>query len=97
MSSLVVKRGDVHVKEEGLRSFLWSRKWVVLREQTLTMHRNEHTYQALTLIFLREITQVNRCELKPYCIQLETVEKTYYLQLQSDDDLYAWMDAIYLR
>jgi hypothetical protein len=44
MNSLVVKRGNVHVKEDGIRSFLWSKKWLILREQTLTFHRNEvHT------------------------------------------------------
>ena len=41
MSTLVVKRGYVNVKEDGLRSFLWSKRWLILREQTLTFHKNE--------------------------------------------------------
>ena len=41
LSSYVVKRGYVLVKEEGLRAFLWSKRWLLLREQTLTFHRNE--------------------------------------------------------
>jgi hypothetical protein len=41
MNSFVVKRGYVSVKEEGLRSFLWPKKWLILREQTLSFHKNE--------------------------------------------------------
>lgn len=41
MSSFVVKRGTVAVKEEGLRAFLWPKRWVVLREATLSFHKNE--------------------------------------------------------
>lgn len=41
MSSYVVKRGWAQIKEEGLRSFIWSKRWLLLREQTLTFHRNE--------------------------------------------------------
>ena len=40
---------------------------------------------------------MERTDLKEYCIELVTREKTYYIALKSDDDLYAWMDAIYLR
>jgi hypothetical protein len=40
-SSYVVKRGYVLLKEDGLRSFIWSKRWLLLREQTLTFHRNE--------------------------------------------------------
>lgn len=41
MSSYVVKRGYVSVKEDGLRLWSWSKRWLLLREQTLTFHRNE--------------------------------------------------------
>eukprot|EP00842_Homolaphlyctis_polyrhiza_P007096 jgi/Hompol1/976/HPOL_000250-RA len=40
-SSYVVKRGYITLKEDGLRSFIWSKRWLVLREQTLTFHRSE--------------------------------------------------------
>jgi len=41
MSSYVVKRGYASVKEDGLLFFNWSKRWLLLREQTLTFHRNE--------------------------------------------------------
>ncbi|KAB5593759.1 P21 activated kinase [Ceratobasidium theobromae] len=40
-SNNIVKSGEVSVKEEGLTSWIWSRKWMVLKEQTLSFHKNE--------------------------------------------------------
>lgn len=33
--------GYLYVKEDGLRAWIWSKRYVVLREQTITFHRNE--------------------------------------------------------
>lgn len=51
----------------------------------------------MALIFLKEITNVTRTDLKPYCIEIETKEKTYFLQLKNDEELYGWMDDVYSR
>ncbi|CAG8549277.1 6311_t:CDS:10 [Acaulospora morrowiae] len=97
MTSHVVKKGYISVKEEGLRAWIWSKRWMLLREQTLTFHRNENTYQAVALIFLKEITNVSRTDLKPYCFEIQTKDKTYYLSCKNDEELYSWMDEIYAR
>lgn len=97
MSAFVVKRGYIAVKEDGIRSWIWSKRWLLLREQTLTLHRNENTYQAVALIFLRDIEAVSRNELRPYCFELVTKEKTYYISCKNDDELYCWMDEINQR
>ncbi|UZJ54217.1 hypothetical protein CBS101457_003537 [Exobasidium rhododendri] len=93
----IVRKGYVSVKEDGIRSWIWSKRWLALREQTLTLHKNETTYQAVALIFLKEIINVTRTDLKPYCIEIETKEKTYFLQLKNDEELYGWMDDVYSR
>ncbi|KAJ3062184.1 Protein kinase, partial [Quaeritorhiza haematococci] len=97
MSSYVVKRGYTSVKEDGLRSFIWSKRWLLLREQTLTFHRNENTYQALALIFLKEVESVQRTDHKPYCFEIVTKDKSYYIACKNDEELYSWMDEIYQR
>jgi hypothetical protein len=51
----------------------------------------------VALIFLKEIINVSRTDLKPYCIEIETKEKTYFLQLKNDEELYGWMDDVYSR
>lgn len=33
--------GYVSIKEGGLRSFLWTKRWMQLRDQMLTIHKNE--------------------------------------------------------
>ncbi|GAC72488.1 p21-activated serine/threonine protein kinase [Moesziomyces antarcticus T-34] len=93
----LVRKGWVSVKEDGIRSWIWSKRWLALREQTLTFHKNETTYQAVALVFLKDISNVSRTDLKPYCIEVETKDKTFYLQLKSDEELYGWMDDIYSR
>jgi hypothetical protein len=41
-----IRQGMVTVNEEkGIRSFLWSKKWMVLKEQTLSFHKNEVSRQ----------------------------------------------------
>ena len=36
-----VRSGYVSVKEDGFGNWLWSKKWLVLREETLVLYRNE--------------------------------------------------------
>jgi protein-serine/threonine kinase len=45
---------------------------------------------------LRELDKVERTDLKPYCIELVTRDKTYFLSFKNDEELYGWMDEIYL-
>lgn len=37
----IVKRGWVSVKEDGLRAWIWSKRWLVLREESLSFHKND--------------------------------------------------------
>lgn len=40
-NSQIIRCGFVSVKEEGFVSWLWKAKWLVLKEQTLTIHKSE--------------------------------------------------------
>lgn len=40
-SSHIVRCGIVSIKEDGLVSWLWRPKWLVLKEQTLSIHKSE--------------------------------------------------------
>jgi hypothetical protein len=39
--SRIVRNGVVSVKEDGFASWLWRPKWLILKEQTLSIHKNE--------------------------------------------------------
>lgn len=41
MNAHIVRYGIVNVKEDGLVSWLWRPKYLVLKEQTLSIHKNE--------------------------------------------------------
>ncbi|OBZ81929.1 Serine/threonine-protein kinase SKM1 [Choanephora cucurbitarum] len=93
----IKKDGYLQVKEDGLRAWIWSKRYVVLREQTITFHRNEQTGQCVALVFLKDITAVARSEAKPYCFEIGTKIKSYYIACRNDEELYSWMDEIYNR
>ncbi|PWA03610.1 hypothetical protein BB558_000274 [Smittium angustum] len=89
--STVIKRGYLTLKE----SWLWSKRWAVLRRETLTFHKNNNNNQVLLMIFLKDVTRVSRTDLKTYCIEVNTKDRDFYIQCRSDDDLYSWLDSIY--
>ncbi|KAI8576344.1 hypothetical protein K450DRAFT_257307 [Umbelopsis ramanniana AG] len=91
----IKKDGYVSVKEDGIRSWIWSKRYVILRDQTLTFHRNEQIGQCLALIFLKEIVNVHRNDLKPYCFEIATADKAFNIACKNDEELYSWMDEIY--
>ncbi|KAJ3342655.1 Protein kinase [Gonapodya sp. JEL0774] len=97
MSATVLKRGYVTVKEDGISisSFMWSRRWLMLREETLSFHRNESTYQPMSVVFLKEVELVQRTDHKEFCFHLSAKGKNYYISTISDTELYEWLDAIY--
>jgi len=138
----------VSIKEDGFASWLWRPKWLVLKEQTLSIHKTEvstiirlgcpghlglrgcaqplsrtlavlseytttarcrsfvcrkysfviwQTAPQQSIIYLRDIANIERTDLKPYCLLLETKDKRYYLALKNDEELYGWQDDVYSR
>lgn len=43
----VVRNGYANVKEDGFASLFWNRRWMILKEDTLTFHKNEVRWQRL--------------------------------------------------
>ncbi|TFK92911.1 Pkinase-domain-containing protein [Polyporus arcularius HHB13444] len=93
----IVRSGMVAIKEDGIVSWLWRPKWLVLKEQTLSIHKNETSSQYQSLINLSDIANIERTDLKPYCLLLETKDKRIFFSLKSDEELYGWQDDIYSR
>ncbi|PVU97078.1 hypothetical protein BB561_000767 [Smittium simulii] len=89
--SNVIKRGNLSLKE----SWLWSKRWAVLRKETLTFHKNNSSQQILLLIFLKDITGISRSDMKTYCIEINTKDRDFFIQCKNDDDLYSWLDSVY--
>ncbi|KAF8891037.1 Pkinase-domain-containing protein [Infundibulicybe gibba] len=96
-NSQIVRNGPVSIKEDGtFASWIWKLKWLVLKEHTLSIHKSESAPQQ-SVILLREITNIERTDTKPYCLLLETKDKRYFLSLKNDEELYGWQDDVYSR
>ncbi|KAI0729129.1 Pkinase-domain-containing protein [Fomitopsis betulina] len=95
--SEVIRAGVVAVKEDGIVSWLWRPKWLVLKEGSLFIHKSESSPQHQYLIQLSDIANIERTDLKPYCLLLETKDKRWLLSLKNDEELYGWQDDIYSR
>ena len=46
---------------------------------------------------LGDIANIERTDLKPYCLLLETKDKRMFFSLKNDEELYGWQDDIYSR
>lgn len=86
----------MNMKEDGFANWIWKAKFLVLREQSLSIHKSENSPQQ-SQIQLSDISSIERVDLKPYCLLLETKDKRFWLSLKNDDELYAWQDDVYSR
>jgi protein-serine/threonine kinase len=48
-NSQVIRSGGVSMKEDGFGNWLWQRKWLVLKEQSLAIHKSEVRASLLSL------------------------------------------------
>jgi serine/threonine-protein kinase CLA4 len=46
----IIKRGWISIKEDGIRSFIWAKKWVILKEQVMSIYKNEVGNQTLQYV-----------------------------------------------
>ncbi|KAI9894473.1 MAG: Protein kinase [Vezdaea aestivalis] len=66
----IVKQGYAKVKDEGLRGLLWSTKYLILREHTLDLHKNENSTKPSTTLHLRDVTGVSRVDAPQYAFEI---------------------------
>ncbi|KAF8879949.1 hypothetical protein BD779DRAFT_1550466 [Infundibulicybe gibba] len=88
--SQTVRVAVVCVKEQGgLGSLLWKPKCIVLTEDTLTIDK--------LVIPLSDIGSLERTDVKPFCLTLNTSSRTFNLSFETDSELCDWQDDLYLR
>ncbi|KIM42048.1 hypothetical protein M413DRAFT_27572 [Hebeloma cylindrosporum] len=95
-NSQVLRSGTVNMKEEGFGNWIFQRKFLVLREQSLSIHKSETSPQQ-SVIWLRDISNIERIDMKPYCLLLEANNRKYFLSLKNDEEVYGWLDDVYGR
>ncbi|KAJ1509642.1 Protein kinase, partial [Coelomomyces lativittatus] len=93
-SASVLQCGYASVKEDSFISFIWSKRWLVLRKHTLTIHKSEYS-EPMFNIYLDRVIGVERNDIKPYSFELRTYEKDFFIACKSDEEVYSWIDEIY--
>lgn len=89
-----MKSDYVFVRDEGIRSFHWSKRWIVLHPQELTLHYSPDDASVVAAIPLSEINSVGRNEAKPFCLLVKTEKKKFYLSFPSEKGMFDWQDCI---
>ena len=90
----VVRETWVSFKE----SWLWTKKYLILRPATLGLYRNEQTPTPTSVIGFNEIINVQRVDLKAFCIQIDTrTAKSFLISFKNDTEVITWFDDIYNR
>lgn len=108
----VVKDGWVKVKDtEGFKSFVWSDRFLVLRDFQLDFLKNNNTPKVAYSIQLQDITRITRSDSHPYSFEIsrnthsghgsppsrEPNVKMLIVKVEKDEEVYSWMDSIYQR
>ena len=108
----VVKDGWVKVKDtEGFKSFVWSDRFLVLRDFQLDFLKNNNTSKVAYSIQLQDITRIGRSDSHPYSFEIfrnthpshsspptrEPNVKMLIVKVEKDEEVYSWMDSIYQR
>ncbi|KZS90189.1 kinase-like protein [Sistotremastrum niveocremeum HHB9708] len=73
----------------------WVTMWAVLTANTLSLHKNE-TSPSKDLIFLKDISHVERFHIRPYCLRLTAgVRGRITLSFDNGSDLFNWWDVLH--
>lgn len=95
-----VRRGWVSVKEEGSMRWLWTRKFLILRDATLFFNKSDSQGSGTsTQVPLSTVQSITRTDSKPYCFEIirKHSMKSLFVACKSDTELYAWIDDIYSK
>ena len=89
--------GQAYMKER--RSFFrenWSKKYLVLRESTLGIHKDRNDTNALFVLLLNDIINVDRRSNRPYCLELQQVnsKRSMMFAFDTEEDMVKWMDCL---
>jgi len=107
----VIREGNAKVKEEGFFKGLgWTERYLVLREYQLEFLKSASNNKITNTINLRDVTNITRSETYPFSFEITRIlgsatsspprdgpSKSTICKVETDDDVYSWIDAIYQR
>ncbi|XP_067951632.1 pleckstrin homology domain-containing family A member 2-like isoform X2 [Watersipora subatra] len=93
----VVRSG--YCVKQGAKMKNWKRRYLILTEEELTYTKNEFVDKPLKRIAVSDIkdVRVSQSELtsvRSNLIDIQTPERTFYMQFDSMDEMYSWLEDI---
>ncbi|KAG0639390.1 kinase-like domain-containing protein [Tuber brumale] len=107
-----IREGWATIKEDGLKSLYWAKKYIILREVSLDFLKTETSSSPTLSVSLKDIVSVNRTDMKPYCFEVvrmassqngassmasDAPRRTVFVSVKSEQELYDWVDDVYSR
>ncbi|CAZ82957.1 unnamed protein product [Tuber melanosporum] len=107
-----IREGWATIKEDGLKSLYWAKKYIILREVSLDFLKTESSSSPTLSVSLKDIVSVNRTDMKPYCFEVvrmassqngassmasDAPRRTVFVSVKSEQELYDWVEDVYSR
>ncbi|KAH3666516.1 hypothetical protein OGAPHI_003512 [Ogataea philodendri] len=88
------KSGWVQVKEDGLISFRWPKKFLVLSESSLEFYKNDEKTELSMRIPLLHISGCFKNQIKTFCFEITHRSKSTFVSVKTEKELNMWIDCI---
>ncbi|KAG7887423.1 hypothetical protein KL936_004120 [Ogataea polymorpha] len=88
------KSGWVQVKEDGLISFRWPKKFLVLSESSLDFYKNDEKVELSMRIPLLHISGCFKNQIKTFCFEIVHRSRSTFVSVKSEKELNMWIDCI---
>lgn len=92
-----IKKGYLYLRDDFIKLH-WSKRWAVMRPESLSLYKSESSGTPDKIIFLSEVQRVSRHDSRECCLEVTTGPsdkgKKWYLSFREEKDLFDWMDAL---
>lgn len=88
------KSGWVNVKDDGIISFRWPKKYMVLSETSIDFFKNEDKIELWFRIPLLHVSNCIKNQMKENCFEIKHKTKSTYVSAKTDQEMNMWIDSI---
>ncbi|EPX72757.1 STE/STE20/PAKA protein kinase Shk2 [Schizosaccharomyces octosporus yFS286] len=98
----VVREGWVMLKEEKTKYLPWTKKWLTLSHNSISIYKSNKSDSAQLTILLKDIEKVERSKSRTFCFRLklkiyQSTSQALEISVSNNMDCYEWMDSISAR
>lgn len=88
------KSGWVNVKDEGIISFRWPKKYLVLGETSLDFFKSDDKAELWYRIPLLHVSNCVKNQMKENCFEIQHKGKSTFICAKTDQEMNMWIDSI---